>query len=94
LTDIPALPASFLASLAKFLAAEDILTAPEDCCVYSYGNSRHVLPQAVVFPATHEQVVWQTRKALSPALRKVAPKKINEDVVVPDVGANSIAQGA
>ncbi len=27
--------------------------------------------------------LWQARKALSPALRKVAPKKINEDVVVP-----------
>jgi D-lactate dehydrogenase len=27
--------------------------------------------------------LWRTRKALSPALRKVAPKKINEDVVVP-----------
>lgn len=32
-----------------------------------------------------EQVekLWQTRKALSPALRKIAPKKINEDIVVP-----------
>lgn len=27
--------------------------------------------------------LWRTRKALSPALRNVAPKKINEDVVVP-----------
>ncbi|MFO7594446.1 MAG: FAD-linked oxidase C-terminal domain-containing protein [Pseudomonadota bacterium] len=27
--------------------------------------------------------LWTLRKALSPALRKVAPKKINEDVVVP-----------
>jgi D-lactate dehydrogenase len=27
--------------------------------------------------------LWATRKALSPALRKIAPKKINEDVVVP-----------
>lgn len=27
--------------------------------------------------------LWTTRKALSPALRHVAPKKINEDVVVP-----------
>lgn len=27
--------------------------------------------------------IWDTRKALSPALRNVAPKKINEDVVVP-----------
>lgn len=32
-----------------------------------------------------EQVarLWRTRKSLSPALRNVAPKKINEDVVVP-----------
>ncbi|TNF34467.1 MAG: FAD-binding protein [Gammaproteobacteria bacterium] len=27
--------------------------------------------------------LWETRKALSPCLRKIAPKKINEDVVVP-----------
>lgn len=27
--------------------------------------------------------IWKTRKALSPALRTIAPKKINEDVVVP-----------
>lgn len=32
-----------------------------------------------------EQVdaLWATRKALSPALRNIAPKKINEDIVVP-----------
>jgi D-lactate dehydrogenase (quinone) len=29
------------------------------------------------------EALWQTRKALSPTLRKAAPKKINEDVVVP-----------
>ena len=35
--------------------------------------------------ATAEEVarLWETRKALSPALRTVAPKKVNEDVVVP-----------
>ena len=27
--------------------------------------------------------IWRARKALSPTLRKIAPKKINEDVVVP-----------
>ena len=27
--------------------------------------------------------LWRTRQALSPALRNIAPKKINEDVVVP-----------
>ncbi|SEQ25956.1 D-lactate dehydrogenase [Ectothiorhodospira magna] len=29
------------------------------------------------------KALWATRKALSPALRTIAPKKINEDVVVP-----------
>ena len=29
------------------------------------------------------RALWATRKALSPALRNVAPKKINEDIVVP-----------
>jgi len=33
--------------------------------------------------AAEIQALWATRKALSPALRKIAPKKINEDVVVP-----------
>jgi D-lactate dehydrogenase (quinone) len=34
---------------------------------------------------TAEEVaaLWKTRRALSPALRHIAPKKINEDVVVP-----------
>ena len=34
---------------------------------------------------TEEKIknLWETRKALSPSLRKIAPKKINEDVVVP-----------
>lgn len=34
---------------------------------------------------TPQQVaaLWKSRKALSPALRSIAPKKINEDVVVP-----------
>ena len=35
--------------------------------------------------ATKDEIaaLWQTRRSLSPALRHVAPKKINEDVVVP-----------
>ncbi len=32
---------------------------------------------------TQEQALWAARKALSPALRKIASGKINEDVVVP-----------
>ncbi len=39
----------------------------------------------VTLAKTEEEVqrLWETRKALSPALRNIAPKKINEDVVVP-----------
>ena len=33
--------------------------------------------------AAEVAALWDVRKALSPALRRVAPKKINEDVVVP-----------
>lgn len=34
-------------------------------------------------PAPDTQALWAARKALSPLLRDVAPKKINEDVAVP-----------
>ncbi len=58
LTNMTPLPAEFLALLAESFAKQDLLIAPEDCWVYGYDNSRrHVLPQAVVFPTTHEQVV-------------------------------------
>ncbi|MDH5573696.1 MAG: FAD-binding oxidoreductase, partial [Gammaproteobacteria bacterium] len=33
--------------------------------------------------AQQATALWNTRKSLSPALRNIAPKKINEDVVVP-----------
>jgi D-lactate dehydrogenase len=33
--------------------------------------------------AAEAAALWATRKALSPALRKIAPNKLNEDVVVP-----------
>ncbi len=39
----------------------------------------------LVVAASRDEIdaLWRTRKALSPALRHVSPKKINEDVVVP-----------
>ncbi|MCB1758301.1 MAG: FAD-binding protein [Gammaproteobacteria bacterium] len=44
---------------------------------------------------TPEQIanLWRTRKSLSPALRNVAPKKINEDVVVPVSRIPELIQG-
>jgi len=45
--------------------------------------------------STEEEIaaLWATRKALSPALRKVAPKKINEDVVVPVANIPELIRG-
>jgi D-lactate dehydrogenase len=60
---------------------------------YTLGDSVNAVKQAatnagmveITAAETDEQIaaLWATRKALSPALRKIAPKKINEDVVVP-----------
>ncbi|KTG16431.1 MULTISPECIES: FAD-linked oxidase C-terminal domain-containing protein [unclassified Guyparkeria] len=38
---------------------------------------------AVAETTEEQKALWAARKALSPTLRQVAPKKINEDVVVP-----------
>jgi len=43
----------------------------------------HPLRFSIASTQTEVQALWATRKALSPALRKIAPKKINEDIVVP-----------
>lgn len=42
-----------------------------------------LLDWAEATDTTQAQALWAARKALSPALRRLAPKKINEDVVVP-----------
>jgi len=62
---------------------------PADCIDRSaatVGSAARVAGLLELHSATDAAEVaqlWKARKALSPALRKVAPKKINEDVVVP-----------
>lgn len=50
---------------------------------------------SIALAQTEEDVaaLWATRKALSPALRKIAPKKINEDVVVPVSNIPALIRG-
>lgn len=43
--------------------------------------------------AAQADALWATRKALSPALRKVAPNKLNEDVVVPVSNIPALIKG-
>jgi len=62
---------------------------PASCIDESARSIEHVAGGEgcleVVRAESEEQIsaLWALRKALSPALRTVAPKKINEDVVVP-----------
>ena len=52
------LASAFITTLSDIFSAEDILTAPEDCWVYGYDNSKiHALPQVVVFPTEQQQIV-------------------------------------
>ena len=57
---------------------EHSVQAIEKACI----NDEHIDTQCA---RTEQEIIalWQTRKALSPSLRKIAPRKINEDVVVP-----------
>ncbi len=51
--------------------------------VKTAAQNPELLDLDVAANATEVAQLWQARKDLSPTLRKIAPKKINEDVVVP-----------
>lgn len=52
------LPEQALDSLQTIFPADALSTDAAECAVYAYDNSRReVIPDAVVFPTTHEQVV-------------------------------------
>jgi D-lactate dehydrogenase len=52
-------------------------------CIVSAATVEGTLGVEAARSAEEVAALWSIRKALSPALRRVAPKKINEDVVVP-----------
>jgi D-lactate dehydrogenase len=56
---------------------------PQIDSIRAAAQNEGLLEFRVAETAGEVEALWQTRKALSPALRKIAPKKINEDVVVP-----------
>lgn len=47
----------------------------------------------VAASAAETEALWASRKALSPALRKLAPKKVNEDVAVPVTRLPELIEG-
>ncbi|WP_419600086.1 FAD-binding oxidoreductase [Thiolapillus sp.] len=57
------------------------------------ARNKGLLEIAAAKTATEVQTLWQTRKALAPALRKAAAKRINEDVVVPITNLPALIDG-
>ncbi|PCI13015.1 MAG: FAD-binding oxidoreductase [Thiotrichales bacterium] len=71
---------------AMLMIEVDGLSASLDEAVEKVSNAARNKGLVELTTATTQaevQALWNTRKALSPALRNVAPKKINEDIVVP-----------
>jgi D-lactate dehydrogenase len=72
---------------------------PEHCIEKSMDTVAAVAKNngllSLVLANTEEEInsLWATRKALSPALRTVAPKKINEDIVVPVSNLPALVRG-
>ncbi|MFC4819447.1 FAD-binding oxidoreductase [Dokdonella ginsengisoli] len=68
-----ALSSAALADLQRLFAADALRTDAAECLVYGYDNSRRqAMPDAVVFPATHEQVVALVRLCRTHRLPLVA----------------------
>lgn len=68
-----ALSSAALADLQRVFAADALRTDPGECLVYGYDNSRRqAMPDAVVFPATHEQVLALVRACRAHRLPLVA----------------------
>ncbi len=70
----------------------DCLGAAVDMVIRAAGNPG-LLESHHAASAEEIENLWATRKALSPALRNIAPKKINEDVVVPVANIPSLIRG-
>lgn len=47
------------------------------------ASTEQCLDFQIAFGEEERETLWQARRTLSPALRRIAPEKINEDIVVP-----------
>lgn len=67
----------------------DALTQPVEHAAQGAG----LLEFRAARDAQESAALWAARKALSPALRTLAPKKINEDIVVPVAAMAELVEG-
>jgi D-lactate dehydrogenase len=78
-----ALPTDAGALLMIEVDGFDAAMAPQIESIRAAAENPGLLSFSIASSQEEVEKLWETRKALSPALRKIAPKKINEDVVVP-----------
>lgn len=59
---LPSLPTIFIDTLQTHFGKDFCLISPEDCWVYGFDDSKQfIMPNMVVLPASHEDVVFVTR---------------------------------
>ena len=77
------LPADAGAMLMVEVDGDEALLDHAEAAVSRAAEGPGLVSLETARTAEETQALWEARKALSPALRTIAPKKINEDVVVP-----------
>lgn len=77
------LPESIGAMLMVEVDGSQESMEPAIAAIKQAASNQGLLEIHIARTKEERQSLWKIRKALSPALRKIAPKKINEDVVVP-----------
>jgi D-lactate dehydrogenase len=89
-TGIPAATGALL--LFEVDGAPDSIEAAQRACADA-ARGDGLLELRLAADAAETEALWASRKALSPALRKLAPKKINEDVAVPVTRLPELIEG-
>ncbi|MGH8506663.1 MAG: FAD-binding oxidoreductase [Stenotrophobium sp.] len=72
--------------------SHDSIDAAQRACADA-ARGEGLLELRLAADAAETEALWASRKALSPALRKLAPKKINEDVAVPVTRLPELVEG-
>jgi D-lactate dehydrogenase len=78
---MPAVPIVPASAAAQAVRGEPVESPPRSTLHAALNDG--LVDFAMARDAHETETLWSARKALSPALRSIAPTKINEDVVVP-----------
>lgn len=72
--------------------SEDSIAAAQQAVVTA-GQGAGLIEFKAAATAAESEALWACRKALSPCLRQIAPKKVNEDICVPVTRIPELVEG-